>query len=316
MAKVLDLPAIPPFSVTETSSLAQRWDKWTKSLDYYIRASGISDQKQKRAILLHLAGAEVQEIFETLPETGDDYKTALEKLTEYFNPCKNIAFERHVFRQAAQSAGDTMDSYVTRLRTLAKTCQFDASLDEMIRDQIIEKCALHGLRRRLLRERELTLDNLLPIARSFELADRQALEIEQTFESSTHLNSIDRQRDYQRPRRNSAKHEDNDRQKSVCYCCDNTAVLRERYPIPTIEESLQDLNGAAVFSKLDLKWGYHQIELDQHSRALTTFTTHDGLYRYKRLMFGISAALEIYQHAIQQVLHGLPYRALKTFLTT
>ncbi len=98
MAKVLDLPAIPPFSVSETSSLAQRWDKWTKSLDYYIRASGISDQKQKRAILLHLAGPEVQEIFETLPDTGDDYKTALEKLNEHFNPCKNIAVERHVFR--------------------------------------------------------------------------------------------------------------------------------------------------------------------------------------------------------------------------
>ncbi|CAB4015924.1 Retrovirus-related Pol poly [Paramuricea clavata] len=51
MAKVLDLPAIPPFSVSETSSLAQRWDKWTNSLDYYIRASGISDQKQKRAMV-------------------------------------------------------------------------------------------------------------------------------------------------------------------------------------------------------------------------------------------------------------------------
>jgi hypothetical protein len=61
MAKVLDLPAIPPFSVSETSSLAQRWDKWTNSLDYYIRASGISDQNQKRAILLHLAGAELQQ---------------------------------------------------------------------------------------------------------------------------------------------------------------------------------------------------------------------------------------------------------------
>jgi hypothetical protein len=86
----------------------------------------------------------------------------------------------------------------------------------------------------------------------------------------------------------------------------NTAVIRERYPIPTVEESLEDLNGAAVFSKLDLKWGYHQIELDEKSRELTTFTTHDGLYRYKRLMFGISAAPEIYQHAIQQVLHGPP----------
>ena len=72
----------------------------------------------------------------------------------------------------------------------------------------------------------------------------------------------------------------------------NTAVIRERYPIPTIEESLQDLNRDAVFSKLDLKWGYHQIELDEKSRELTTFTTHGGLYRYKRLMFGISVLLK------------------------
>ena len=92
MTKVLDLPAIPSFSETETSSFAQRWDKWTKSLDYYIRASGISDQKQKRAILLHLAGADVREIFETLPETEDDYKTALEKLT------RKLIVQKHSLR--------------------------------------------------------------------------------------------------------------------------------------------------------------------------------------------------------------------------
>jgi hypothetical protein len=49
------------------------------TLDYYLRASGATDQKQKRAILLHLAGPDVQEIFETLPNTGDDFKTALER---------------------------------------------------------------------------------------------------------------------------------------------------------------------------------------------------------------------------------------------
>ena len=43
----------------------------------------------------------------------------------------------------------------------------------------------------------------------------------------------------------------------------NTAVIRERYPIPTVEKILQDLTGARVFSKLDLRWGYHQIELDE-----------------------------------------------------
>ena len=66
----------------------------------------------------------------------------------------------------------------------------------------------------------------------------------------------------------------------------NEAVTRERHPIPTLEETLAALNGAAVFSKLDLRRGYHQIELHPESRALTTFSTHKGLKRYKRLIFG------------------------------
>ena len=61
---------------------------------------------------------------------------------------------------------------------------------------------------------------------------------------------------------------------------------------------------SSVFSKLDLKWGYHQLELSEEARGITTFTTHAGLYPYKRLMFGITSAPERNHHAIQQVLHG------------
>ena len=70
----------------------------------------------------------------------------------------------------------------------------------------------------------------------------------------------------------------------------NEAIVRERHPIPTIEEILYDLNGSTVFNKIDLKWGFHLIELEESSREITTYTTHRGLYRYKRLMFGISSA--------------------------
>ena len=86
----------------------------------------------------------------------------------------------------------------------------------------------------------------------------------------------------------------------------NEAVIRERHPIPTLEETLAALNGAAVFSKLDLRWGYHQVELHPESRALTTFSTHKGLKRYKRLIFGLSSAPEMYQYVIQQTLQGIP----------
>ena len=58
------------------------------------------------------------------------------------------------------------------------------------------------------------------------------------------------------------------------------------------------------FSKIDLKWGFHQILLSQESRHITTFVTHRGLYRYKRLMFGVTSAPEKYQQVIRDVLRG------------
>ena len=86
----------------------------------------------------------------------------------------------------------------------------------------------------------------------------------------------------------------------------NQAIRRVRYLIPTVEEISQELNGAKFFSKLDLAQAYHQLELDENSRFITTFSTHVGLYRYKRLNFGNNAAAEIFQHTLQTVLQGLP----------
>ena len=85
----------------------------------------------------------------------------------------------------------------------------------------------------------------------------------------------------------------------------NEAILRGRHPIPTVDELLHSMNGSKVFSKLDLKWGYHQLELSQESRQITTFVTHKGLYRYKRLLFGVSSASELYQHEISTALAGI-----------
>ena len=84
----------------------------------------------------------------------------------------------------------------------------------------------------------------------------------------------------------------------------NQAIVRERHPVPTVDDVLYQLNGSTIFSKLDLKWGFHQIMLEEQSRNITTFITHKGLFRYKRLMFGISSAPELYQHTIQQALEG------------
>lgn len=84
----------------------------------------------------------------------------------------------------------------------------------------------------------------------------------------------------------------------------NAAIIRGRYLILTVDELLQGMNGSVAFSKLDLKWGYHQLELTPKSIGITTFAVHTGTFRYKRLIFGFSLASEQYQHEIAMALAG------------
>ena len=85
----------------------------------------------------------------------------------------------------------------------------------------------------------------------------------------------------------------------------NTAVVRQHYPVPTVDELLRDMSVSQFFSKIDLKMGFYQFILSPESRDITTFSTHVGTYRYKRLMFGISAAPEIYQREVANIISGI-----------
>ena len=66
-----------------------------KRFDYYINANGVTKDEQKKAMLLHLAGEEVLDIFETFAGNYQEqnYTQVKEKLTEYFNPQNNFAYE-------------------------------------------------------------------------------------------------------------------------------------------------------------------------------------------------------------------------------
>ena len=74
----------------------------------------------------------------------------------------------------------------------------------------------------------------------------------------------------------------------------NNAIKREHYRIPTIREIASDLAGKKVFSTLDLKDGYWQVELDEQSSLLYTFNTPFGRYHFTRMPFGLKSASEIF----------------------
>ncbi|KAL7292587.1 hypothetical protein TKK_0013719 [Trichogramma kaykai] len=74
----------------------------------------------------------------------------------------------------------------------------------------------------------------------------------------------------------------------------NQAILRENHPIPKFESIMTKLLGAKYFSRIDLTDAYHQIELDEDSRYITTFITHKT--------FEINSAVEIFQKKLEMIL--------------
>ena len=85
----------------------------------------------------------------------------------------------------------------------------------------------------------------------------------------------------------------------------NKVAQTEVYPLPHIEEIFAALSGGKTFSKLDLSHAYQQIRLEEASQKYVTVNTHRGLYRYKRLPFGIASAPAIFQRSMESLLQGL-----------
>lgn len=81
----------------------------------------------------------------------------------------------------------------------------------------------------------------------------------------------------------------------------NEAVLRERYPMPVVDELLARIGKG---SKLDIRDAFLQTELAPESRDITTFITSRGLFRFKRLPFGLVSAPEIFQKVMEEILAG------------
>lgn len=80
----------------------------------------------------------------------------------------------------------------------------------------------------------------------------------------------------------------------------NKAIPRTHTIMPTLEDITHERNGATVFSHLDMNHGYHQLELQENGRDITTFSTHIGLYRYKGLNFGTRSTGEIFQDTLSR----------------
>ena len=99
-------------------------------------------------------------------------------------------------------------------------------------------------------------------------------------------------------------------EEDIRFCIDmrmaNMAIQRPYVQLPTVTDITSKFQGCNKYSKIDLKEAYHQFELDEQSRNITTFYGPNGLMRYKRLNYGTKSAQDHMQIELGKCLAGIP----------
>jgi hypothetical protein len=164
----------------EMGVLSATWKEFKEELNLYFLASGQGDidGKRKVSILLYQLGKQCQKVFENdfmfaNADEKKDMPTVLKKFDDYFEPKKLVKAYITKFQKRVQLGNESISTYITELRQLAKLCDFDTREENMLCVQISNGVRNEQLRKKLWDE-DLTLKQIIQKCQTFELRNESS----------------------------------------------------------------------------------------------------------------------------------------------
>ena len=211
---------VPPGKFDFTS--VNEWPRWMKRFERYRIASGLDKQSEEFQVnaFMYAAGNDAEDILNVLPLT-EDQKKSYRSVTDAFNAhCiskRNVIFERACFNRRIQEPGESVESFITAVHSLAEHCQFGILREELIRDRIVVGIQDAKLSESLQLDAELTLEKAMTRVRQSAAVKKQQSVLRGTEQVTGQVEAI--QKRYVRGTKVMRKKEDT--QPAGCDRCGN-----------------------------------------------------------------------------------------------
>ncbi|XP_070598257.1 uncharacterized protein [Erythrolamprus reginae] len=211
------------------------WDAYLAKFDVFLEAAGMRDviDDRKRAIFLNYCGAEMFDLAQTLtdpaPANSVSWDALKTKLSAHFKPTKPAIVYRHQFSRMGQTESESINQFATRLRTVLSKCHFENPEARLI-DALIFGMRNATVRNKLLTEEEHSLQQVIKLAQTAEVAESAAKELKQNDKQEVvaHISSPNQQADSANAIKPSTSSEND--------CC----FIRQAFPRP-FKQSQQSL---------------------------------------------------------------------------
>lgn len=187
------------------------------------------------------------EDFYTLTETGITYDHAVTALRAHFMQKVNVITERHMFHQQAQRHDETITQYVSALREMLALCEFGNAVQDMLRDQIVEKAYSGRIRECLLLEAKLTLDKAIQITNQVKTAVRNTGEFSN---SEVPVREMSMPAKWEQKRPGAGKQRKSERKSEKARKCDSDKHMANSTKYPAINKIRKSCGKTGHFAKV------------------------------------------------------------------